>query len=219
MSINVELARSNMVDNQVRTWDVLDLRVLEALNAVHRDGYVAEAHRQVAFADVQLPLGHGEFMLKPVIVGRILQALLPQAHESVLEIGTGSGYLTACLATLAADVTSIEQHADLADAARARLSRDGHANATVDSAEALHGWSSARTFDVVVLTGAVWQVPESLRQRVKPGGRLLAIVGESPAMSAELHQRDAGNGWTVSSAFETDIPYLNHAQPPRRFSL
>lgn len=219
MSIDVELARNNMVDNQVRTWDVLDLRVLDALSTVRREGYVAEAHRQVAFADVQLPLGHGEFMLKPVIIGRILQALLPQANESILEVGTGSGYLTACLASLAGDVTSLEQHADLAEAARARLLRDGHSNVKIETVEAIHGYSGRQQFDAVVLTGAVWQVPDSLLQRVKPGGRLLAIVGESPAMAAQLHQRNGASGWSISGTFETDIPYLNHAQPPRRFML
>ena len=219
MSFNVELARTNMVDNQVRTWDVLDLRVLTALDAVHRDEFVADAWRNIAFADTPLPLGHGEVMLKPVVVGRLLQGLLVQEHESVLEIGTGSGYLTACLGQLAADVTSIEQHADLADAARARLQRSGVANARVETAEALHGWRSDQQFDAVVVTGAVWQIPATLLKRVKPGGRLLAVVGESPAMQAQLHLNDGVGIWTVASLFETDIPYLNHAQPPQRFVL
>ena len=219
MSFNVELARSNMVDNQVRTWDVLDLRVLAALDAVHRDQFVADAYRKVAFADMPLPLGHGEVMLKPVVAGRILQGVLAQATESVLEVGTGSGYLTACLAQLCADVTSIEQHPDLADAARARLQRAGVANARVETAEAIHGWRSEQQFDVVVLTGAVWQIPASLLQRVKTGGRLFAVVGESPSMDAQLHQNDGAGIWTVANLFETDIPYLNHAKPPQRFSL
>ncbi len=219
MSFNVELARTNMVDNQIRTWDVLDQRVLAALDAVHRDQFVAEAYRKVAFADTPLPLGHGEVMLKPVVVGRVLQGLLVQDHESVLEIGTGSGYLTACLGQLAADVTSVEQHADLADAARARLQRSGFGNARVETAEAIHGWRSESQFDAVVVTGAVWKIPATLLQRVKPGGRLLAVVGESPAMQAQLHQNDGAGIWTISNLFETDIPYLNHAQPPQRFTL
>lgn len=219
MTFNVELARTNMVDNQIRTWDVLDLRVLAALDAVHRDQFVAESYRKVAFADTPLPLGHGEVMLKPVVVGRLLQGLLVQDHESVLEIGTGSGYLTACLGQLAADVTSVEQHADLADAARARLQRSGVGNASVETAEAIHGWRSERQFDAVVVTGAVWKIPATLMQRVKPGGRLLAVVGESPAMQAQLHKSDGAGIWTVSNLFETDIPYLNHAQPPQRFTL
>ncbi len=219
MSFNFELARTNMVDNQIRTWDVLDLRVLAALDAVHRDKFVAEAYRKVAFADTPLPLGHGEVMLKPVVVGRLLQGLLVQDHESVLEIGTGSGYLTACLGQLAAFVTSIEQHADLAETARVRLQSSGVGNARVETAEAIHGWHSDQQFDAIVLTGAVWKIPATLLQRVKPGGRLLAVVGESPAMQAQLHQNDGAGIWTVANLFETDIPYLNHAQPPQRFTL
>lgn len=219
MNFNVELARTNMVDNQVRTWDVLDLRVLAALEAVHRDQFVAEIYRKVAFADMPLPLGHGEVMLKPVVAGRILQGVLAQPGESVLEIGTGSGYLTACLAQLCANVTSIEQHDDLADAARERLQRVSVSNARVETAEAIHGWRSDQQFDLVVLTGAVWQIPATLLQRVKPGGRLFAIVGESPAMQAQLHQNDGADIWTVANLFETDVPYLTHAQPPQRFSL
>lgn len=219
MSLNVELARTNMVDNQVRTWDVLDLRVLAALNSVHRDRYVDDAYRNVAFADMPLPLSHGEVMLKPVITGRILQGVLAQPHESVLEVGTGSGFLTACLAQLCAHVTSIEQHADLADAARARLQRNGIVNARVETAEAIHGWHSDEQYDLVVLTGAVWRIPDTLLERVKRGGRLFAVVGESPLMHGQLHQNDGAGIWTVATLFETDIPYLNHARPPQRFTL
>lgn len=219
MSINVELARSNMVESQVRTWDVLDPRVLETLANVPRDQFVPAEYRAMAYADLALPLAHGESMLKPVIVGRILQALLLQPDESVLEIGTGSGYLTACMAELSRHVASVEQHADLAENARRNLQHAGIGNVRIDVAEAVNGFASQEQFDVVVVTAAVWQLPASLLRHVRPGGRLIAAVGESPVQVLELHRRDANGGWVVDAVLETDLPYLNHAQPPRRFTL
>ena len=219
MTLNVELARHNMVEQQVRPWDVLDSRVLEALGSVPREEFVPAAHRALAFADTGLPLGHGEVMMKPVVEGRVLQAVVPSGTESVLEIGTGSGFLTACLARLAASVHSIEQHSDLADAARERLSEARVVNATVEHAEAVGGFEPKQQYDVVVVTGAVAALPQRWRDWVRPGGRLLAIVGESPAQRATLFTRDAGGQWTEASLFETDLPYLNHAAPPQRFVL
>ena len=147
MSLNIELARHNMVEQQVRPWEVLDSRVLEALTAVRREDFVPAAHRNLAFADLSLPLAHGEFMMKPVVEGRVLQSVLPARTESVLEIGTGAGFLTACLARLAANVHSIEQHVDLAEAARARLQAARVANATVEVAEAVNGFAPKETYD------------------------------------------------------------------------
>jgi len=219
MTLNVELARHNMVEQQVRPWDVLDSRVLEALGSVPREEFVPAAHRALAFADTGLPLGHGEVMMKPVIEGRVLQAVVPAQTESVLEIGAGSGFLTACLARLAASVHSIEQHADLADAAREHLLAAGVANATVEVAEAVGGFEPKQQYDVVVVTGAVAALPQRWREWVRPGGRLLAIVGASPAQRATLFTRDAGGEWTETGLFETDLPYLSHAAPPLRFVL
>ncbi len=219
MSLNIELARHNMVEQQVRPWDVLDSRVLEALSSVPREEFVPAAHRALAFADIGLPLGHGEVMMKPVVEGRVLQAAAPAPTESVLEIGTGSGFLTACLARLAASVHSVEQHADLADAAREHLLAAGVVNATVEVAEAVGGFEPKQQYDVVVVTGAVAALPQRWREWVRPGGRLLAIVGESPAQRATLFARDAGGQWSESALFETDLPYLSHAAPPQRFVL
>lgn len=218
MSLNLEQARFNMVEQQVRTWDVLDARVLAVLGQVQREHYVSAEHRQIAFADLELPLGHGEFMMKPVIEGRVLQAADVQPGDSVLEIGTGSGFLTACLAALGKDVVSVEQHEDLAATARARLQRDGIANASVHVAEAVHGFEPKREFDVIVLTGAVFALPEKFKSWLKPGGRLFAVVGESPVQQAIVFTRD---GTTVreASLFETDLAYLANAAPPKRFSL
>jgi protein-L-isoaspartate(D-aspartate) O-methyltransferase len=217
--MNLELARDNMVENQIRTWEVLDARVLEVLSRLHREDFVPERYRGMAFVDVPLPLAHGEVMMKPVIEGRLLQALALESGHKVLEIGTGSGFVTACLASLAAEVVSVEQHTDLAEAARQRLSAAGVSNARIEVGEALLGFDPGERFDVVVLTGAVYALPDRVRSWVKPGGRLFAITGESPAMQALLHTRVDETHWQTESLFETDIPYLTHATPPRRFTL
>ena len=219
MSMNIELARHNMVEQQVRPWDVLDSRVLEALSAVPREDFVAPAHRNLAFTDMCLPLAHGEVMMKPVIEGRVLQAAAPARSESVLEIGTGSGFLTACLARLAQSVHSIEQHADLADAARARLQAAGIGNVTIEVGDAVERFTPPQPYDVVVATGAVFAVPERWREWVRPGGRLLAVVGESPVQRAVLYTRGSDSKWSEQALFETDLPYLTHAAPPARFVL
>ncbi|TDR40329.1 protein-L-isoaspartate(D-aspartate) O-methyltransferase [Tahibacter aquaticus] len=218
MSLNLERARFNMIEQQVRPWDVLDARVLAVLGQVQREHYVSTEHRQLAFADLQLPLGHGEFMMKPVIEGRVLQAVEVQPGDSVLEIGTGSGFLTACLARLGREVVSVEQHADLAAGASERLQRDGIANAQVQVAEAIQGFEPRREFDVIVLTGAVFALPEKIKNWLKPGGRLFAVIGESPVQQAIVFTRD-GSTVRETSLFETDLAYLTNAAPPKRFSL
>lgn len=219
MSMNTELARQNMVENQVRTWEVLDTRVLDVLRTVRRENFVPARYRSLAFADVALPIGHGETMFKPVVEGRILQGLALEPGERVLEVGTGSGFLTACIAQLAGEVVSVEMHADLADAARARLVDAGIGNAKVETADAIQGFVPSTAFDVVVVGGGVYALPERFREWVKPGGRLFAIVGESPAMQATLFARTDSTRWMAEDLFETDVPYLKHAEPPRRFTL
>jgi protein-L-isoaspartate(D-aspartate) O-methyltransferase len=219
MSLNIELARHNMVEQQVRPWEVLDSRVLESLSAIRREDFVPPACRNLAFADLSLPLAHGEVMMKPVVEGRVLQSVAPSREESVLEIGTGSGFLTACLARLSADVVSVEQHAEFADAARARLSAARISNTRIEIADAVSKFVPSRQFDVMVVTGAVFALPRHWREWIKPGGRLFAIVGESPAQHAVLYARDAGGEWSEESLFETDLPYLTHAAPPKRFTL
>jgi protein-L-isoaspartate(D-aspartate) O-methyltransferase len=217
MAMNFEQARQNMVENQVRPWDVLDARVLDALAQVRREDFVAPAHRRLAFADVCLPLGHGQVMMKPVIEGRILQALNLQPHERVLLIGTGSGFLAACMARLSAHVTAVELHDDLTATAQSRLAAAGIDNASLVTADAVHGWQPADTFDAIVVTGAVWQIPQRFLGWLKPGGRLLAIRGESPAQQAVLLTQTGAGGYREDYLFETDLPYLAGAEPPRRF--
>lgn len=160
MAMNFEQARQNMVENQVRPWEVLDARVLDVLGRLHRDQFVAPEHRALAYADVGLPLGHGETMLKPVIEGRVLQALELKEDEQVLEIGTGSGYLTACLASLSAHVTSVDIHADFITAATQRLAQAGIDNVTLATGEAVNAWQPAGQFDALVVTGAVYEIPQ-----------------------------------------------------------
>ena len=215
MTIDYTQARENMVEQQVRPWDVLDARVLETLATLPREAFVADAHRALAYADLELPLGHGQVMAKPVIEGRTLQALKPQADEDVLEIGTGSGYLTACLAHLAREVVSLEIHPDLADAARARLDAAGlGSNVRIEAVDAL-AWDTDRRFDVICVTGAVATLPSRFLQWLRPGGRLFVVQGTTPAMEAVLHA-DV-NGARIESLFETDLPYLVGAAPAPQF--
>ena len=217
MSIDYAKARENMVEQQVRPWDVLDMRVLDTIGSVPREAFVPEALRALAYADTALPLGDGETMMKPVLEGRALQALLPQAEESVLEIGTGSGYLTACLAHLAREVVSIERHADVAEAARARLAAQGIGNARIDTADAL-SWDNAQQFDAICVGAAVESLPPRFLEWLKPGGRLFVVQGRSPAMEATLVHRDV-NGSRTESLFETDLPYLAGTAPRPEFTL
>ena len=217
MNIDFARSRENMVEQQVRPWDVVDVRVLDTLATLPREAFVAPALRNLAYADMALPIGHGEVMMKPVLEGRLLQALLPGAEESVLEIGTGSGYLTACLARLAREVTSVERHADLADAARARLAARGIANTIVHTADVFAG-APNRRFDVICVAGAVATLPPQFIDWLEPGGRLFAVRGQAPAMEAILVRREV-NGSRVESLFETDLPYLAGAAPVPAFTL
>ncbi|WP_394764652.1 protein-L-isoaspartate O-methyltransferase [Stenotrophomonas sp.] len=217
MTLDYARARETMVEQQVRPWDVLDARVLETLGAIPREAFVPDAVRALAYADTALPLAHGERMMKPVLEGRMLQALLPADGESVLEIGTGSGYVTACLARLAREVVSLERHRDLADTARARLASQGIDNAQVEAVDAF-GWSNQRQFDVICVTGAVSAVPTRFLEWLKPEGRLFAVCGRSPAMEAKLVRPGVNRG-ADESLFETDLPYLAGAAPRPEFTL
>ncbi|SFS17711.1 protein-L-isoaspartate(D-aspartate) O-methyltransferase [Dyella sp. OK004] len=217
MAMNFEQARQNMVENQVRPWEVLDSRVLDVLSRQHREDFVAPEHRQLAFADLSLPLGHGEVMMKPVLEGRVLQALELAGTEQVLEIGTGSGFLTACLASLSAHVTSVDIHADFVAAAGQRLTQAGIGNIKLDVGEAIQAWQPTGTFDVLVVTGAVYEIPQRFLGWLKPGGRLLAVRGESPVQQMVLLTQEGADRYREESLLETDLPYLAHAAPPRQF--
>lgn len=208
-------ARETMVEQQVRPWDVLDVRVLDVLVRLPREAFVAETHRPLAYADIELPLGHGERMMKPVVEGRTLQALELDAGDEVLEIGTGSGFLSACLGMLARDVVSLERHPDFVELARARLQSQGIANVAVEVADVM-AWNTDRRFDAICVTGAVAAVPSRFLQWLRPGGRMFVIRGNPPVLDAALLRQDV-NGIRSESLFETDLPYLVGAAPVPAF--
>ena len=210
-------AREMMVEQQVRPWDVLEPRVIDVLATMPREVFVPRAYAGVAYADLALPLGYGESMLKPVVAGRALEALKPLDTEDVLEIGTGSGYVTACLARLSRDVTSLEQHPDFVEAARARLAEVGIANVRLESVDAF-AWQTDRRFDAICVTAAVAAIPQRFVDLLKPNGRMFIVRGRSPAMEAVLVRNE--NGATrIESLFETDLPYLAGAAPAPQFHL
>ena len=218
-SLDYAKARETMVEQQVRPWDVLDPRVLEVLATMPREAFFAETHRALAYTDIELPIGHGERSWKPVIDGRALQALLPAPGDGVLEIGTGSGYLTACLGRLAREVTSLERHADLADAARARIQAQGVANVRVETADAF-AWESERRYDVICVGNAVDAVPARFLQWLAPGGRMFVVHGRVPAMEAlRIDARNGGGEQRIESLFETELPYLAGAAPAPAFQF
>ena len=210
-------ARALMVEQQVRPWDVLDERVLDVIGSVPREHFVPESHRTLAYADLALPLPHGERMFKPVVEGRALQALQLDAGDDVLEIGTGSGYLTACLAQLGQSVHSLEIDPALAETARSRLAALRLHAATIEVADAMH-WQTEDRYDAVCVTGAVAEIPARFLEWLTPNGRLFVIHGQSPVMEATL-LRGGVNAGRAESLFETDIPYLVGGEPAPRFVL
>ncbi len=214
--MDFEQARFNMVEQQIRTWEVLDPKVLDLLFAVRREDFVPPAYRSLAFADLELPLPGGERMWSPKVEARVLQALALTGRESVLEIGTGSGYFTALLASRALEVTSVEIDPALAAAARTRLARHGFANARVEEGDGAHGWGD-EAWDAIVLTGSTPLLPGRFVEQLKPGGRVFAIVGDLPVMKARLVQWTGPDALTTTDVFETVVAPLRNAATPSRF--
>lgn len=217
MPIDFQQARFAMVEQQVRPWDVLDPRVLETLMTVRREDFVPLRHRKLAFADVPLPLEHGEVMMKPVVEGRMLQAMNLAPEDEVLEIGTGSGFITACLGDLARDVVSIDRHADFVERVRGRMVADHVTNVRLECVD-VFAWQPGRLFDAICVTGAVATDPDRFGAWLKPGGRLFVIHGASPVQEA-LRITRRGEGFHHESLFETDVPYLHGAAPAPRFDF
>jgi protein-L-isoaspartate(D-aspartate) O-methyltransferase len=218
MNAKTEAARRQMIDQQVRTWSVLDPRVLDALGAVPRERFVPEVYRGVAFADTPIPIGHGQHMLAPALEGRILQALAPVRGERALEIGTGSGFFAACLAHLTGSVDSIEIHADLAAGAARTINDLGISRVTVETGDAL-----AREFDaayeVVTVTGALPAPERRLERALVVGGRMFVVVGTTRAMEARLVTRTGEDSWLSEALFETRVDPLIQAVAPSRFQF
>ena len=219
MSMNFAEARFNMVEQQVRPAEVLDARVLELLENTHREDFVPVRYRKMAFTDMAIPLDHGESMMKPVVEGRMLQALALKPDETVLEIGTGSGFVTACLAQMAKSVLSVDIHEGFSTGAAARLKEQEIHNVAFETGDALAGWQPEQAHDAVVVTGSVAEIPEQFRGWVNPGGRLFVVSGDSPAMEAKILTKLNATDWREESLFETDLDRLNNAEKAAEFEF
>jgi len=215
--MDFEQARFNMVEQQIRTWEVLDPRVLDLLLRVRREDYVPAQYRALAFADMEIPIGHGEKMLAPKLEARLVQELALRPGDKVLEVGTGSGHMTALLASLAGHVVSVDIVPDFTKSAGARLAAHGIANVTLQTGDAARGWASHAPYDAIVLTGSVPVLPEAFAQSLRPGGRLIAVVGEPPVMEARLVTCAGAGACGVTGLFETCIAPLKNALQPEKF--
>ncbi len=206
---NPAQARFNMIEQQIRPWNVLDAEVLTLLSEVRREEFVPLAHQALAFADIEIPLGHGQCMLAPRMEARILQDLQVQKHERALEIGTGSGYVAALLAHQAHSVLSLECVAELADSAAARLHQMGIHNAEVRQADGSKALRDTGRFHAIVLSGSVPAVPQHLLDLLEIGGRLMAIVGDEPIMSAQLFTRVSESAFSSTTPWDANAPRLH----------
>ena len=223
--IDFERARFNMIEQQIRPWDVLDLEVLELLSLVRREDFVPLAHKALAFTDMQIPLlqptdeamQQGHCMLEPKVEARILQDLRLRPHEKVLEVGTGSGYMAALLANRAQRVIPLELHPELVRMARANLQRAGLTNVEVREADGAKGLPAEAPFDAIALSGSVAEVPPALLSQLKIGGRLAAIVGFEPVMRATFITRTGETSYTTAQPWDTVAPRLAHFPEPSRF--
>jgi len=216
--MDFEQARFNMVEQQIRPWEVLDPDVLDLLFTVRREDYVPAAHRSLAFADLEIPLGGGEAMWSPKLEARALQEVKPRSAETVLEIGTGSGYLTALLASLAGHVTSVEIVPAFAREAKAKLAAAGFDNVDLHVGDGARGFGSD-TYDAIVLAGSTPVLHDAFCKQLKPGGRVFAIVGDAPAMTAKLYRWTAPGACVVTPRFETVVKPLVNAPSPARFAF
>jgi len=215
--MDFDKARFNMVEQQIRPWDVLDDTVLDLLYQVKREEYVPAVYRSLAFTDMEIPLGHGQTMLAPKLEARMLQELRVKPTDKVLEVGTGSGYMTALLASLAKHVYSVELVPDLKSEAEAKLDAHGFDNVTLEVGDAANGWLQHAPYDVIVLTGSTPVLAEGFANTLTPGGRLLAIVGEAPVMKARLVRAIQPGVYETRDLFETCIAPLANAPQPARF--
>ena len=215
---DLEQARFNMIEQQIRPAEVLDPKVLEVISNTPREDFVPEDYRSLAFCDTCIPLANDQEMMKPILEGRVLQALSILKTDKVLEIGTGSGYLTALLAKLAKEVVTIEIVPELSQAAEEKLAQHNLMdNITVVVGDAAEGWAERAPYDVIAVTGSMPILSESLKTQLTIGGRLLAIIGIEPAMSVSLITRIGEDQWNQESLFETVVPPLKNTQQPQQF--
>ena len=217
--MNIEQARFNMIEQQIRPWNVLDQDVLDLLHVVKREQFVPEAYQNLAFADVEIPLPGGDTMFNPKIEARILQELNLKKHEKVLEIGAGSGYMAALMAHKAQHVTTVEISPELKALAERNLKKAGIDNVTVVEGNGAAGWEQGAPYDVIVISGGLDSLPEAFLRQVKVGGRIAAIVGQTPAMSCEIVTRVSETGYDTVKLFETNAKPLRGAPAASRFTF
>jgi protein-L-isoaspartate(D-aspartate) O-methyltransferase len=206
--MNIEQARFNMIEQQIRPWNVLDQDVLDLLLVVKREDFVPAAHKALAFVDTEIPLPGGESMFTPKIEARLLQEVQLKKHENVLEIGAGSGYMAALLAHKARHVTTVEINPELKELAQANLARAAVGNATVELGDGAQGWSAGAPFDVIVISGALEVLPEAFLKQIKVGGRIAAIIGQAPVMTAQVITRVSETAYDTVKVFETNVKPL-----------
>ena len=221
MAHSVEQARFNMVQQQIRPWEVIDPRVLGVMETLPREAFVPDAYKALAYADIEIPLDHGEQMMFPRVEARLMQALDLLPGDQVLEVGTGSAYLTACMAKLCQRVVSIDINEEATQAAGKKLQQQGINNVIVKSGDALAGIQAEGPFDVIAVTGSVAtsEQAEIFRQQLRIGGRLFIIIGTAPAMEAMLITRTGKNAYSEEGLFETDVKALTNAEAPRTFEF
>jgi protein-L-isoaspartate(D-aspartate) O-methyltransferase len=215
--MNMEQARFNMIEQQIRTWEVLDPAVLDLLGRVPREDFVPVKYRNLAFADLNIPLGHGQVMMAAKVEGRLIQALGIKPDDAVLEVGTGSGYLTALLASLAKHVYSVDIFPEFKTQTQQKLAAQGLSNVTIETGDAALGWERHGPYDVIVITGSFPLYPEHYQRNLRVNGRMFVITGRAPAMEALLVTRVGETDWMRESLFETDIPALINAPQPQPF--
>lgn len=217
--LNYEEARHNMIVQQIQPWNVRSDEILELIQRIPREDFVPAKYKEHAFTDMNIPLADNQEMMSPKVEAYMMQALNVQPKESVLEIGTGSGYVTALLASLARHVESVDINAESQKQAEAKLAAHNLTNVTFEVGDAAQGWNKSKPYDVIAITGSLPVLPESFQRSLNVGGRLFAIVGDAPAMDVILITRVKDNEWSHKTLFETDIPALINAPEPERFAL
>ncbi len=217
--MNFEQARYNMIEQQIRPWEVLNQSVLDLISEIHREDFMPEAYRELALADIQIPLAHGEVTMTPKVEARLLQSLDIQPGDNILEIGTGCAYLTALLAKSGRQVTSVDIYRDFTGQAVDKLKRYGISNVRLDTGDAVRGWGAPDRYDAIAVTGSVPVLDTCFQEQLSVGGRLFMIVGRSPVMEALLITRMGNHEWSRESLFETDLPPLIGAGVPEEFKL
>ena len=217
--MNIEQARFNMIEQQIRPWDVLDPQVLDLLFVVKREDFAPAAYRNLAFADMEIPIGSGQTMLAPKIEAKMLQELGIKKTDKVLEIGTGSGYMAALLAARAEHVVTVEIRSEIAAAARENLARAGVGNVSIEIGNGVDGWSQRGPYDAIVVSGSVPSVSPSLLKQLRVGGRLAVVTGEAPVMEAQLITCTAEGTYNTVNLFETVVPTLDGTDAKDQFSF